>query len=205
MDYVDASGCSRNYGDGFVDASNCYRSWGDSFVDYDNKHRSFGEPFVDKSGFMRSFGEGFVDGDGTWREPRSSLRFLELIGEETSTESCSESVSDLKHEPVDFSNYTSEEIINGLTVFEKIIRYILVFNGLYLLIGIEPIVFLILLIIKKVKKHNTSKLFNFTVILAGFISVEWLCATIYLLFFNRELFEQLLSVIPLITRYFDML
>jgi len=204
MDYVDASGCPRNYGDGFVDASNCYRSWGSSFVDYDNKYRSFGEPFVDKSGFMRSFGEGFVDGDGTWREPRQSLRFLELIGEDTSTVCCSKSDSEQSYEPIDFSNITSDDVINGLSIFEKLFRCILILNGLCLSVGFEPIIFLILLITKKIKKNTASKSLKFAVVVSAFLTLEWICAAIYLLFFNREILEQLLSVITGLIEKIDL-
>ncbi len=194
MDYVDASGCPRNYGEGFVDASNCYRRWGDDFVDYDGIPRRFGEPFVDKSGFMRTFGSGFVDGEGIWREPHSSLRFSEQTGY-SSNENSSSSDSEQLYEPIDISNITSDDLVNGLSLFEKLFRYILIFTGLYLSGVVEPIIFLILIFVKKAKKDNKTNALNFAVVLSGIMTIEWVCALFYLVFYNREVLIRIYTTI----------
>lgn len=66
IEFVDAGGNWRHYGDDFIDCRGCWCKWGGEFVDNGGNWRKWGDDFVDGSGSWRRWGDDFVDGAGNW-------------------------------------------------------------------------------------------------------------------------------------------
>lgn len=175
MDYIDASGCPRNYGEGFVDASGVYRNYGEGFVDYSGVYRQHNEAYVDKSGYMRYPGEGFTDGEGHWREPKSSLRYLELTQEIDRNEA-----QEIYSEKQTSSYSTVQSNIDWSGIVYKVVKYIFIVNILTLLFPVNPLVLLVLNSLKRKKQELTSS-FKFALFLSKFMLIEWIIAIIILI------------------------